>query len=290
MIRLIRRIILYYKIKDLQFDSIRIGVNNTSLVKYYHVIDNKPGSQINLHHCNYGDCYLNKDDSFVWVDNGNKIDRYQASGFSGIWGKLGDHEVLLYSRDGEKINKPRWKSLKKVKHINLLPATNMISEMGMVSSKNKTLLERIQDEIALLRADKENYIIAGLEEQYQKSFDVLMMNKSLVLSRQEIVDTAIKKAKIIQGEVLKSQKFLVELEAREKRIRDLSSENLKLHSDTASTLMLINDKIHDISLLSNICSGIEPITDEHRLLQLRESITLTENDFSKVFEEFKSIV
>lgn len=290
MIRLIRRIILYYKIKDLQFDSIRIGVNNTSLVKYYHVIDNKPGSQINLHHCNYGDCYLNKDDSFVWVDNGNKIDIYQASGFRGIWGKLGDHEVLLYNRNGEKINKPRWKSLKKVKHIDLLPATNMISEMGMVSSKNKTLLEKIQDEINHLKADKENYIIAGLEEQYQKSFDVLMMNKSLVLSRQEIVDTAIKKAKLIQGEVLKSQKFLIELEAREKRIRDLSAENLQLHSDTATTLILINNKVHDISLLSNICGGIEPITDEHKLLQLKESITLTEQDFSKVFEEFKSIV
>ena len=269
----IKKLLFYFELRFSKFDDLIIGSSDT-----YHHID--PLCNLNLDYV--GRIYELKGTRFIWASE--YMNSARADDFQGIWAVYKGHKVLLYDTDGYHISNARWKSLK---GFNNNKSSMMILTMNLVANKNKQLLQQIQAEKDSLKKDRQHYIDAGLEDQYKKTYDVLLMNNQLIYSRQETIEIALDKATRIQGKIFEIETFIKNLEAREQRIKSLSSENLRLHSETANALLLIESKVSDIKCLRDICDGIAPIMDNHKVLQIKEAIKMTEEDFSQVFTQLE---
>ena len=205
---------------------------------------------------------------------------------SGIF-SVGKSELtipIIRNKDG--IRFPRIKFLlETLRPSPMLKASITIVHMKSILNKNETLMKDCLSEIKMLKADMKLYAEAGLEQQYKQTHDILLANKAMLEQQVQTIEMAIMKAEVTHKEIQLQTKFLDTLKAREDRIRSLASKTLMLHSETASTMQLIENKVGDIDTLKRLCSGVISLNDHAQIGIIHDTLKETERDFSNVFSK-----
>lgn len=205
---------------------------------------------------------------------------------SGIF-SVGKSELTIpIIRNKDRIRFPRIKFLLgMLRPSPTLRASSTIVHMKSILNRNETLMKDCLSEIKMLKADMKLYAEAGLEQQYRQTHDILLANKAMLEQQVQIIEMAIMKAEVTHKEIQLQTKFLDTLKAREDRIRSLASKTLMLHSETASTMQLIENKVGDIDTLKRLCSGVISLNDHAQIGIIHDTLKETERDFSNVFSK-----
>lgn len=220
-----------------------------------------------------GEIYNNLYDKF--------IPAFAVINSGGFWGIIKNHKIHIYDKcTGKKILFPKFKYVFFQKRDN-----NELIEILHISNQNKLLLTQIEKELKELKQDRSLYVNHNMTDDYTKTYDILIANKALVESREEVLNVAVDKVNKLKEKSKTIENFINSLDKREKRIKEISESNIKMHTTTASCLMLINDNKRDISYISRICNEKLNITDSYELTQIKEKLRLNEKDFKKIYEE-----
>ncbi len=166
-----------------------------------------------------------------------------------------------------------------------LRASSTIVHMKSILNRNEDLMKDCLSEIKMLNSDMRLYAEAGLEQQYRQTSDILLANKAMLEQQVQTIEMAIMKAEVTHKEIQLQTKFLDTLKAREERIRSLASKTLMLHSETASTMQLIENKVGDIDTLKRLCNGVISLNDHAQIGIIHDTLKETERDFSNVFSK-----
>lgn len=199
-----------------------------------------------------------------------------------IKGDIDIHIPLII--DAKRVRFPRQTFLFSSKTPSLKASTTIL-HMKSIQQRNADLMKEVKNEIKSLNADMPRYIEAGLEDQYKTTHDILLVNKAMLEQQGAAIEMAIMKAEVTHREIDAQTRFLDSLKGRETRIRKLAHASLMLHSETATAMQLIENKVGDINALQRLCSGVLSLSDPTKIEIIQDTLKQTESDFHTVFSE-----